>query len=173
MILKLPLFILLFGATSFSDVKPQNDLEYFRQIFHSSKNMEDLQKIIDLSPDASKEFDLQTINAYKAVSETMLAEHTFSVFSKLKHFNNGSKKLDAIIDKSPNAENRYLRLLVQLNVPRMLNYYDMINEDIDFIDQRLNTEISSIRDKRLFKETLLEATGDLELQAKIANIKIY
>ena len=170
--MKLALLILVFGATSFSDIEPEYNLEYFREKFHSSNSLDDLQKIINLQPVESSETELQTIHAYKAVSETMLAEHTFSVFSKLKYFNNGSRKLDSIIGQNPNVENRYLRLLVQLNVPRMLNYYEMIDEDIDFIDQHLNNEITSRKFKNLFIETLLKATSDQDLQIKISKIKI-
>ncbi len=53
-----------------------------------------------------------------------------NVRSKYNLFKSGHKKLDDVIARdSKNAELRFLRLMIQENSPRILNYRDEIGED--------------------------------------------
>lgn len=50
--------------------------------------------------------------------------------NKLSFFKSGVKKLESSIKREgKNVEYRFLRLMIQENVPRFLNYYEEINED--------------------------------------------
>jgi len=55
-------------------------------------------------------------------------------FTKMKYFKIGKKALDDLINENPkNVEIRYLRFLMQKQVPEFLGYYKNINEDFNVI----------------------------------------
>ena len=74
-----------------------------------------------------------SITAREAFEGTLLIKKAGLVFnpvSKLSLFKSGHNKLDnAITKESNNAELRFLRLMIQENVPRILNYRNQIDED--------------------------------------------
>ncbi|MEP2274145.1 MAG: hypothetical protein ABJH98_01745 [Reichenbachiella sp.] len=73
-----------------------------------------------------------TIQAYRGLSMTLMAEHVFSPFSKLSYFYEGRDLIDQSIEEKPNnPELRYIRLIVQLNAPGFLGYNESIAEDLD------------------------------------------
>lgn len=135
-------------------VLAQHDLEFFRSSFHSSQSEEALDRIIETVPQEEDEVRMATIMAYKAVSETMKADHKIMPHSKLQQFNTGKEKLEAVIARHPTAEIRYLRLLVQLNVPGFINYNDNIVEDLSHLAEALRSEKFPQQEKVLFIQTL-------------------
>jgi hypothetical protein len=144
------IFLCLLGFA----VRGQHDLNYFRSAFHAAQTEESLDKIIRTIPEEEDESKLATIMAYKAVSETMKADYKISPFSKLQQFNSGRDKLEALLVRHPSTEIRYLRLLVQLNVPRIVNYSDNIIEDLNHISNALRAEKIQGEEKILFVNTL-------------------
>ena len=74
------------------------------------------------------------INGYYGVVEATLAEHSFNPLKKMSYFNNGKDRLEkAIVDDNLNVELRYLRLIIQLNVPSFLGYSSNIGMDKEHI----------------------------------------
>lgn len=150
----------------------QHDLGYFRDTFHSNNSEEILELLIETEPE---EFDLsnrQTIIAYKAVCESMMAEYYSSPYSKLKTFNSGKNKLEEVINKNPEVELRYLRLLIQLNVPGILDYNENIDEDLEVLAQELKNLKISIEERSIFKRTLLSSTTEEKYLRAINNINV-
>ena len=150
----------------------QHDLGYFRDTFHSNNSKESLEKLIKTE---SEEFDpnnQNTIKAYKAVCESMLANYLSSPYSKLKAFNSGKGQLEDAIKNNPVVEVRYLRLLLQLNVPKLLNYHANIDEDLEVVGQELKNQELSIEERSLFKKTLLSSTTEEKYLSMINNINI-
>ncbi len=96
------------------------------------------------------------VEAYVGVVETMLAEEAFWPIEKWNYFNRGQEKIEQAIDKDKDdPELRYLRLLVQLNAPKFLNYDDCIESDLDFyISNILNSGLNIIWIKK-FSHNLL------------------
>ncbi len=73
---------------------------------------------------------LSTKEAFEGTLLIRKAGLVFNPGSKLSLFKSGHKKLDnAIVKESSNAELRFLRLMIQENVPRILNYRKEIDED--------------------------------------------
>lgn len=80
-------------------------------------------------------------NAYKGAYTMMKAKYVNSPFKKYAYFNEGKALIEKAIEQAPqNLEIRYLRAILQVNLPKFLNYYENINEDIDFVLKNLMTE---------------------------------
>ncbi|MBC7451291.1 MAG: hypothetical protein H7259_07355 [Cytophagales bacterium] len=75
---------------------------------------------------------------YVGMVESMLAEHTSNPMKKLSYFNEGKSKLEKAIAALPlDVELRYLRLMLQLNVPSLLGYSGNISSDRAYIVQHI------------------------------------
>lgn len=71
---------------------------------------------------------------YKASGTMMMAKYVGSPFSKLSYFKKGKQMLEhAIMLDERNIELRFLRLMVQVNLPSFLGYNTDIQKDKDFI----------------------------------------
>ena len=79
-------------------------------------------------------------NAYKGAYTMMKAKYVNSPFKKYAYFNEGKALIEKAIEQAPNnVEIRYLRVTLQVNLPKFLNYYENINNDIDFVLTNLKT----------------------------------
>ncbi|MCE2928165.1 MAG: hypothetical protein LW817_00865 [Candidatus Caenarcaniphilales bacterium] len=78
--------------------------------------------------------------AYQAVAMMISAKFGINPISKYRKFSQGRKSLEAAIKSEPNnLEYRYLRLAMQLNVPKILAYRDSIEEDTDMLKAALKS----------------------------------
>jgi len=102
----------------------------------------------------------------------MMAEYVFSPISKLKNFNRGKKILEASILESNNVENVYLRLLIQLNIPGILNYHDNIDADIDFLEDHMARSTIDLTYKNIMVKNLLSVTKKKEQKEALLQIKL-
>jgi hypothetical protein len=70
--------------------------------------------------------------AYLSAAEAMMAEEVFNPYTKYRHFTNGTKQLDDLINKNQqNIEMRFLRLMIQKESPSFLGYRDDIGDDLN------------------------------------------
>ncbi len=111
--------------------------------FFQSNNIPDY--INEYDTLSSKQEELNFINKYKntkniditayVVSLRMKqAEYKIFPWSKLKIFNKEKKNLESLIKKHPkNIHLRYMRLVIQENLPKILNYNSSIKEDKIFL----------------------------------------
>ena len=122
-------------------------------MFHETSHTEEsLKNIISVDSDANDAIS----TAYKGLCEAMMAEYSFFPNSKLSHFNKGKSEIEVAVGEDPNnAELRYIRLLLQLNVPTFLGYSDNIEDDFRIFYKACNEEeiYSNWREK--FIENLL------------------
>lgn len=73
-------------------------------------------------------------SGYTASANIMMAKHVFSPFSKLSYFKKGKRMLEkSIEDDKDNVELRFLRFMIQTNIPSFLGYNDDTNGDKRFI----------------------------------------
>lgn len=87
-----------------------------------------------------------TIMAYKGAASTLISKKTKDKEERRKRFIDGVQLIESAISKEPeNMEIRLIRLSVQENIPKALNYSKNIDEDIAIIKQQLN----SSKDKAL------------------------
>ena len=96
------------------------------------------------------EINKNVIDAYKACAVILLAKHSNNPYKKLQHFNTGKEMLEKNVQMNANnVEIRFLRLAVQTNLPKLLNYSSNIKEDKSMILKNLNTIKN---DKDLFEK---------------------
>ncbi len=78
--------------------------------------------------------------AYKGAYTMMKAKFVNSPFKKYAYFNEGKALIEKAIKQAPNnVELRYLRAILQAKLPKFLNYYENINDDIEFVLTNLKT----------------------------------
>jgi hypothetical protein len=102
----------------------------------------------------------------------MMAEYVFSPIKKLKYFNEGRDALDEVIDRRKTVESVYCRLLVQLNVPRILNYHDDIEDDIDYLQLELPKSKIDLDYKNTMINNLVTLAGKDELKKSLLEIDL-
>ena len=124
-----------------------------REDFHSSDP--DKQHLLAVINDAS--YSASSISmAYQGLCEAMMAEHLFLPTSKISSFKKGKSKVETAIEKHPeNCELRYVRLLIQLNTPNIVNYHDAISEDLEYFMENLHSQIADDQWKLTFIDNLL------------------
>ena len=85
------------------------------------------------------------------------AKYKFLPWSKLIIFKKEKNKLESLINKHPsNIHLRYVRLVIQEKLPKLLNYSSQINSDKEFLKKYLNKKDSTdYLDKYIIKNTSL------------------
>ncbi|MCX7728363.1 MAG: hypothetical protein N2203_02725 [Bacteroidia bacterium] len=88
--------------------------------------------------------NIPEIQGYRAMFSFMMANHSFDPFSKWHYFLKGKKILEEQINKNKqNIELRFLRFVIQTNIPSILGYYQSTNEDKSILlDALKNNKIS-------------------------------
>ena len=140
----------------------------YRTKFHTSEHTKVfLNEMIQGASTSNPEIDL----AYKGVCQAMLAEHTYSPWSKWSYFNKGTSLVEESISVNGNLlENRYLRLLIQLNSPSFLGYNKNIKEDLDYILKNIKSTNQITKYwKEIFIKSLIDASNITKDQKQSLN----
>ncbi len=146
-------------------------LDRLRQHFQEIDSENDIEQIIGMTIDTDDP-NWSTAKAYQAASTCMMAEYVFSPIKKLKYFNQGKTALEQLINEQKTAENVYLRLLIQLNIPRLLNYYKNIDEDIAYLEAELPTAKIDVDYKYTMIRNLVTLADKDELKEVLLGIKV-
>lgn len=110
-------------------------VEKVRNQFPNIDNLEQAEYFMELlknetSPEAK---------GYNAAMNFMKSRYVTFPFTKLKYFKEGKNELDEVIKNNPrNVEIRYLRFLMQKQIPEFLGYHENIKEDFLMILKGLN-----------------------------------
>jgi len=100
---------------------------------------------------------------YKGAVVMAEGRHAANPFRKLSIFNEGKALLDSAITLDPKSvELRFLRLSIQVNVPRILGYSGQVAEDRAFIDRNL----ASVRSDE-FRQRVASFIAKAEEQGKL------
>jgi len=84
------------------------------------------------------------IQAYVVSLEMKQAEYKVMPWQKLSVFNKGKQKLEQLISKNKNnAHLRYVRLVIQEQLPKILNYNSEIKNDKQFLSELLKIKDST------------------------------
>lgn len=109
------------------------DIDQVRNDFHKIDNKDDLLLFLD----NFKNSNCELVEPFIAATSMQMARYAF-VTKKMKYFNMGKEKLEYYIINNPkNLEAKYLRLLIQKEIPSFLNYNDSIENDRKFIELNL------------------------------------
>jgi hypothetical protein len=125
------LFLLLVipGYLSAQVITPDALRREYEQAFKDSAACSKLYKKLIRSANADN-----VTTAYRGAVTTAMANHVKTKKEKLELFNQGKKLLEqSIAADNSNAETRFLRLSVQVNAPKALNYNKQIASDKEFI----------------------------------------
>ena len=164
--------ILLMFVTLFAKDQDVSALEKMRSEFQQISNDEDIQTILDFIYEPVDQNEDQMIKAYKATATCMLANYVFSPVSKLKYFNEGKSSLEELISIKKDVENIYLRMLLQLNVPRSLNYHKNIEGDVEYLEASLADAPIDASYKQRMIETLVGVAKKKDLRDVLLQIDV-
>ena len=165
------MLLMLTGMAPIS-ILGQNDLEYFRETFHQMETREEHEAFFNVEIETQAEADRNVIMAYKGVCQSMMAKFAFSPFTKMKYFKEGTSLLEKSIETDANVENIYLRLLTQLNTPRMLSYRENIPEDILFLQHNMVESNLPLKEKRKMLTSLLKTRNSDRYIDSLKKIRI-
>ncbi len=116
----LTLFLLTFIGSDIAEVR-----KLYPAASANEKNAHEFHEIVNRvgSDDA-------VIQAYRGAAETLLSKFSGKVGEKISHMKAGADLIDGAVSKDPdNIEIRMVRLSVQENVPRIVNYRKNKDED--------------------------------------------
>lgn len=141
------LSILFFFQSNISEVP-----DYINEYDKLSNKQEEL--IFINKYQNSKNIDVM---AYVVSLKMKQAEYKVFPWSKLKIFNKEKKTLESLIKKHPkNIHLRYMRLVIQENLPKILNYNSSIKEDKFFLKNIMKQKDSTdYLDTYIIKNTSL------------------
>lgn len=166
---------LLFVLTliSFMSFRAQEkySLEEIRRDFQGIEDEDDIERLLAREVDSNAPEAIRVM-AYQAAGTCMMAEYVFSPIKKLKYFNEGKESLERTIEKEKSVESVYCRLLVQLNVPRILNYHQHIEEDIEFLQAELPKAEIDPEYKQTMIRNLVTLAGKDELKQSLLGIDL-
>ena len=83
----------------------QNDLDNIRSRFQNAEAESDFQWVLDFEVTETDSNKINTINSYKAVSRSAMAQYVFNPYSKFKLFFVGRDELELAISKNMDVEN--------------------------------------------------------------------
>lgn len=110
------------------------DIKEIRRMYPDAKNSESAAKELSLKL-AKVDIDCdKTLVAYKGASITLLSKFSSNIADKVANFKEGSKLVELAVAAEPNnVEIRMIRLSIQENIPKIVNYRKNKKEDKDFI----------------------------------------
>lgn len=149
----LPLFLGL-ALTSFD-----------KSAFYQSLKSESLEEI-QLQIEKIDEVKDRNIDAYKGTLLIKMSKYLSAPKDKLTSFNRGKALLESAIKAYPkNVEYRFLRLTIQENCPKMLNYNQNIQEDKELVLQHFN-EVDATTKKAITTYASAHENGALKTLSK-------
>jgi hypothetical protein len=124
------LIILLISNVMFSQ-----NLKEYRALLQTGENSEKAAKtLIEKSNTAYQGTKKPIYAGFLAVGKFFMAKHVFNPLKKMSYFNEGKKILETAVKNEPdNLEVRLMRLITQESVPKILGYYQNIEEDRAFL----------------------------------------
>lgn len=143
-------FIMLLFATKTYSAEPE--MEEVKILFeassHSKSSADRFLKLLSVVDQSSSPL----LICYKGVSEMMQAKYGFNPISKFRRFKKGKKLIEEAVKKEANnLEIRFLRFVIQTNLPALLKYNNNVYEDKKY----LLANIETTKDKKL-KQNILK-----------------
>ena len=116
-----------------------DDLKALRELYYASVESSSKADGFYKKMNASNSTSGITI-AYKAMSNMLVAKHSWNPYSKFYYFNTGKELLEKSVSlSSNNVEIRFLRYCIQANAPFFLDYHHQTEEDFKIIKENWST----------------------------------
>lgn len=138
LILSMLLFLQLFNGVEIGEIRKmyptasvsENDIKEFQS------------KLSEVTMESNK-----TLIAYKGAAIAMMSKYIKKGTDKSKNFKEGVKWVEFAATSQPyNIEIRVIRLSIQENTPKVVNYNKNIKEDKNFILQHYKEESGSLKE---------------------------
>ena len=127
-----------------------NNLDIIRTEFHEIESEDDLENFLE----QVKNLSCKEIEPFIASSIMHKSRYAF-ITKKMKYFKDGKKRLEQFISDNPNdVEAKYIRLLIQKEIPSFLNYDDEISHDSIFIERNIQGSALPKEYKKLILENV-------------------
>lgn len=125
------LFLSLFLFLSFSN---NTEIATIRKLYSSIANSESSAKELASKLSEITNDDNKTLVAYKGASIIVLSKFKKGISTKSKNFKEGAKMVEfALVSEPNNIEIRLIRLSIQENAPKIVNYSRNKKEDKNFL----------------------------------------
>jgi hypothetical protein len=132
------LFLFFFGNPSITEIR-----KLYATASSSENNAKEFASKLN---EVSKE-DNKTLVAYKGASLSILSKLEKKVSDKSKKFKEGSSLIEFAVANDPNSiEIRMIRLSVQENVPKIVNYRGNKKEDKKFLLDHYKEQTGTLKD---------------------------
>jgi len=134
----LALFLVFFGNPSITEI---------RKLYAAANNSEsNAKEFAQKLNEVSKE-DNKTLVAYKGASIAILSKLEKKVSDKSKKFKEGAGLIEYAVTNEPNSvEIRMIRLSIQENVPKIVNYRANKKEDKKFLLDHYKEQTGALRE---------------------------
>jgi len=133
-------------------------MESVREEYHNIKTEEQLNQFIDLLGN----MPCDKVQPYLASAIMQKAQYAIWPTSKLKYFQTGKKQLETIIQEDPDSiEARYVRVLVQSEVPYLLGYHDDMVSDSFYIKKHIASSGLPEKYQKLILKNITKATNNI------------
>lgn len=150
---KIFLFIVIISGLVLASFK--FEATHIRDDFHQAvKSESKLQTLI-----VSKSYPNNYVTkAYKGLAKCTSADFATWPTTKWKYFTEGKALIEtAILGDQTNPEIRYVRLMVQLNAPGIVNYSDNIYTDLEIFEENITAYSLDVSWKTSFIDKLISA----------------
>lgn len=115
-------------------ISAQNYSEYRKLIVKAEDSEKAAKAYLAMAEKDFSETNKPIFQSYIAVGNFFMAKHAFNPIKKMSHFNIGKKMMNEAVFKNPNdIEIRFLRLISQEKMPKILGYYQDIPMDKNFL----------------------------------------
>lgn len=132
-----------------------------KSVFYQSLKSDSVEEI-QLQIEKLDEVKDRNIDAYKGTLLIKMSRYLNAPKDKLTSFNRGKALLESAITAYPdNIEYRFLRLTIQENCPKMLNYNQNIEEDSQLVVQHFS-DFDTITQKAIKGYASLHKEGTLK-----------
>lgn len=129
----------------------------------ASKNQKNTEEFYSFMENYSK--DNKTLLAYKGASIAMKAKYAKQIKQKKSLFIEGVKIVEESIKNEPNnLEIRLIRLSIQENSPKILNYKNNIDDDKKLLLSNFNKQNQSL--KEYIKNYIVQSNGFTDKEKK-------
>jgi hypothetical protein len=157
-------FLLFLPLLLYSKPASTQNIAELRRLFKAATSgqckSEALYKAIPVVPLQNK----AVVMAYKGAGRTMMADCVFSPIRKQKYFNEGKELIEGAVSLAKNnIEVRFLRFIVQSNLPGFLGY-DSLDEDSKFLCRAIPDACTLGQDKAYLLDVcaMMIAAGKLD-----------
>lgn len=140
------IFFVLFSTF----LNAQNTMQYKELCAKAENSSTAAKQMVKLAETDYEKTNKPIYLAFSGLGNLFMAKHSFNPFNKMSYFNDGKKMIDKAISLEPsNLEMRFLRLISQNKLPKILGYYGNVTEDKNYLIKNYKSSQDTILKKEI------------------------